>query len=296
MVFGMLFGTHCVVRVDSARSRRRSRANGKGKSKMKRIMALPVAVVAICLSMSSVLRADTTAENTNFIDKAYLDLLQRPASPTDIANGLLLLGSESRYQFALMLDTRTEYYQLLVESYIPELLGRPATPTDLAGLTGLFSSSSDEFVQAQIAGSSEFFLDSGSTDAGFVTALYKDFLNRTPSSSEKAFWVSALSTKSRDTVALEILGLAEYDKDLVASYYLQYLRRAADPTGLADFANAINGGTQTDEQVIATMIGSDEYFNLAQPPPAAPTPEPKTAALLGLGLAALILLRRHLPT
>jgi Domain of unknown function (DUF4214) len=260
---------------------------------MKRTVALLAAAIAICLSMSSTARADATSENTNFIDKAYLDLLQRPASPTDIASGLLLLGSESRYQFALSLDTRTEYYQLLVESYIPALLGRSATPTDVVSFTGLLSSNSDEFVQAQIASSPEFFVKSGSTDAGFVTALYKDFLNRTPSSSEVTLWVDFLGTMSRDDVAMQILGLAEYDKDLVASHYLQYLRRAADPTGLADFANAINGGTQTDEQVIATMIGSDEYFNLAQPPPPAPTPEPKTAALLGLGLAALILLRRQ---
>jgi hypothetical protein len=292
MVFGVLFGTHRVVCVDSARSRRRSRANGKGKSKMKRIMALLVAVLGICLSMSSTLRADTTSENTNFIDQAYLDLLQRPASPTDIANGLLLLGSESRYQFALSLDTRTEYYQLLVESYIPALLGRPATPTDLAGLTGLFSSNSDEFVQAQLAGSAEFFLKSGSTEAGFVTALFKDFLNRTPTNSEVTFWVGELGTKSRNTVAAEFLGTLAYDQDLVSGYYLQFLRRPADSTGLALFATDLNGGTLTDEQVIATMIGSDEYFNLAQPP--SPTPEPRTAVLLGLGLATLVLLRRQL--
>jgi hypothetical protein len=262
---------------------------------MKRMTGVLGAAIAICLAMSSTVRADTTSENTNFIEKAYLDLLQRPASPTDVANGLSLLGGgETRYQFALMLDTQTEYYQLLVESYIPALLGRPATSTDLAGLTGLFSSNSDEFVQAQIASSTEFFLKSGSTNAGFVTALFKDFLNRTPSSSEEALWVGFLGTKSRDDVATLFLKEFEYDRDLVESYYLQYLRRPADSAGLNDFANALNGGTQTDEQVIATMIGSDEYFNLAQLPPPAPTPEPRTAVLIALSLAAFILLRRQL--
>jgi hypothetical protein len=159
-------------------------------------------------------------------------------------------------------------------------------------LTGLFSSNSDEFVQAQIASSTEFFLKSGSTNAGFVTALFKDFLNRTPSSSEEALWVGFLGTKSRDDVATLFLKEFEYDRDLVESYYLQYLRRPADSAGLNDFANALNGGTQTDEQVIATMIGSDEYFNLAQLP--APTPEPRTAVLIALSLAAFILLRRQL--
>jgi Domain of unknown function (DUF4214)/PEP-CTERM motif len=135
-------------------------------------------------------------------------------------------------------------------------------------------------------------LDNGSTDAGFVTALFKDFLKRTPSGSEVAFWENALSTMSRDQVALLILGSLEYDSDLVSGYYLQFLRRPADPAGLNAFATALNGGTLTDEQVIATMIGSEEYFNLAQTPGPTQTPEPRTVFLLGLGLATLILLRR----
>ena len=231
-------------------------------------------------------------ENTNFIDKAYMDLLQRSPSPTDVANGLNALGSETRYQFALSLDTSNEYYQLLVGSYVQGLLGRSASSTDLSFFTPLLASNSDEFVQAQIAGSAEFFLKSGGTDAGFVTALFKDFLNRTPSSGELAFWVGALGTMSREQVAALILGTLEYDSDLVKSYYLQFLRRPADSTGLNFFANALNGGTLTDEQVIASLIGTDEYFNLAQTPGPAQTPEPRTVVLLGLGLATLVLLRR----
>lgn len=259
---------------------------------MKKIVALLVLAMAVCLSTGSRLRADAITENTNFIDKAYMDLLQRSPSPTDVANGLNALGSETRYQFAFSLDTSNEYYQLLVGSYVQGLLGRPANPTDLSFFTPLLASNSDEFVQAQIAGSAEFFLKSGSSDAGFVTALFKDFLNRTPSSSELAIWVGALGTMSREQVAALILGTLEYDSDLVKSYYLQFLRRPADSTGLNFFANALNGGTLTDEQVIASLIGTDEYFNLAQTPGPAQTPEPRTAVLLGLGLAALVLLRR----
>lgn len=259
---------------------------------MKKIAALLTLAAAFCLGTSSTLRADVTTENTNFIDKAYMDLLQRSPSPTDVANGLNALGSETRYQFALSLDTSNEYYQLLVGTYVQSLLGRPANPTDLSFFTPLLASNSDEFVQAQIAGSAEFFLKSGGSDAGFVTALFKDFLNRTPSSSELALFVGELSTMTREQVASQILGLLDYDKDLVSGYYLQFLRRPVDSTNLTFFANALNGGTLTDEQVIASLIGTDEYFNLAQTPGPAQTPEPRTAVLLGLGLAALVLLRR----
>jgi Domain of unknown function (DUF4214) len=258
---------------------------------MKKIVAL--LALAVCLSTGSILSADAITENTNFVEKVYQDLLQRPASTVEIASGLSVLGSETRFQFALSIDTSNQYYQLLAGSYVQDLLGRPATPTDLSFFTPLLSSNSDEFVQAQIAGSAEFFLKSGSSDAGFVTALFKDFLNRTPSSGEVAFWVGALGTMSREQVAALILGTLEYDSDLVKSYYLQFLQRPADSTGLNFFANALNGGTLTDEQVIASLIGTDEYFNLAQTPGPAQTPEPRTIVLLG-GLATIILLRRQL--
>src|SRR5260370_17067237 len=61
------------------------RSHAKGKSKMKKIAALLALAAAVCLSTSSTLRADVTSENTNFIDLAYLDLLQRPASAAEIA-------------------------------------------------------------------------------------------------------------------------------------------------------------------------------------------------------------------
>ena len=127
-----------------------------------------------------------------------------------------------------------------------------------------------------------------------MTALFKDFFNRTPNSGELAFWVNALSTMSREQVAALILGSLEYDSDLVKNYYLQFLQRPADTAGLNTFANALNSGTLTDEQVIASLIGTDEYFNLAQTPGPGQTPEPRTVVLLGLGLATFILQRRQL--
>ena len=263
---------------------------------MKRILGLLGLAVLMCLAASPSLRADITTENTNFIDMAYQDLLQRPPGPTDVAKGLLLLGSETREAFAFMLDTSTEYRQLLVESYVQDLLGRPANPTDLSFFVPLLSTNSDQFVQALIASSSEFSLKSGGTDAGFVTALFNDFLNRTPTISEVTFWVGELSTKSRNTVASEFLGTLAYDQNLVGGYFLQFLRRPAGSTELNFFASDLNAKTVTDEQVIASLIGSEEYFNLAQlpQPPPVPTPEPQTAVLLGLGFGAAILLRRHL--
>lgn len=262
---------------------------------MRKSAALLIAAVGTLLSASPALRADTVAENTNFIDKAYQDLLQRSPGTSEVANGLAALGSETREQFALTLDTSTEYYQLLVNSYFQSLLGRSPSPTDSSFFTGLLlSSNTDESVQALLASTPEFFNDNGGTNAGFVAALFTDFLKRSPSTAEVLFWENQLNTLtlSRDQVAAMILGSSEYDTGLVQSYYLQFLQRPADPTGLTFFETALNGGTLTDEQVIADLIGSDEYFNLAQPIGTTPTPEPRSVVLLGLGLAAIVLQRK----
>ena len=255
------------------------------------ISLIAAIVAALCLSPAT--RADTVTENTNFIDKAYMDLLGRSPSTLEIAAGLGALGSETHYQFALSLDTSSEYYQLLAESYFQGLLGRAATPTELSLETSLLASSTDESVQAALAGSAEFFANSGGTNAGFIVALFQDFLGRSPSGAEVAFWGSALGTMSRDQVAALILGTTEYESDLVKSYYLEFLQRPADPTGLNFFVSALNGGTLSDEQVIASLIGGDEYFKLAQTTGTTPTPEPGTMVLVGLGVAAVILLRKQ---
>lgn len=257
--------------------------------------ALPlIAAIFAALCVSSVARADAVTENTNFIEKAYMDLLGRTPSALEIAAGLGALGSETHYQFALSLDTRTEYYQLLSESYFQGLLGRAPTSTELSFEASLLASTTDESVQAALAGSAEFFSKSGGTNAGFIVALFQDFLGRAPSSAEVAFWESALATMSRDQVAALILGTTEYESDLVKSYYLEFLQRPADPTGLTFFISALNGNTLTDEQVIASLIGTDEYFELAQATSTTPTPEPGTMLLAGLGIAGMILLRKQL--
>jgi len=58
------------------------------------------------------------------------------------------------------------------------------------------------------------------------------------------------------------VGLAEsdeYDRDVVGSYYPIYLRRSVDAGGLNFFSDQLQRGVR-DEQVIASLVGSDEYF------------------------------------
>ena len=119
-----------------------------------------------------------------------------------------------------------------------------------------------EQVQAALAGSREYFLTrGGGTNDGFLDAIYGDFLNRAPDAAGRATWDRALANgTTTGQVAAAILNTIEYRQNLVGEFYLLYLERNADLPGLNSLVNMLSAGAR-DEQVIAIMVASDEFFN-----------------------------------
>jgi hypothetical protein len=127
-----------------------------------------------------------------------------------------------------------------------------------------------------VVSSAEFFTNSGGTANGFLTALYTDVLNR-PIDASTLATLSAMNLTDpnvRAQVAAQVFGGSEYQTDLINSpsttaqkysqgvptgFYQVFLNRAADSTGLAA-AQAQFAAGQTDLQVMATILASDEYF------------------------------------
>jgi hypothetical protein len=68
---------------------------------------------------------------------------------------------------------------------------------------------------------------------------------------------------SRAEVAAAVLASAEADGVKVANLYHQFLGRDPDSFGLQVFSGALQAG-MTNEQVLALILGSDEYFLRAQ--------------------------------
>jgi hypothetical protein len=60
-------------------------------------------------------------------------------------------------------------------------------------------------------------------------------------------------------VAAAIFLTSVYRQDLVQGHQ-RFLRRAADPTGLGLFTDALRLGVR-DQEVIAGIVGSPEYFS-----------------------------------
>ena len=65
-------------------------------------------------------------------------------------------------------------------------------------------------------------------------------------------------------VAGAVLQSAEYHVKLVGEYYLAYLRRPLDPVGAQNWVvNGIQAGKLSDFDVLAAVLGSEEYYHLA---------------------------------
>lgn len=202
-----------------------------------------------------------------FIKQAYRDLLGRDPEPAALSNwNNFLSQGGSRLDMARSVDQSQEFRHLLVRNLYVRLLRRQA---DTAGENGWVSflngGGTIEELEAQLIASGEYFsVRGGSTNVGFVRAVYSDELNRRTDPAGENNFVNALASgASRVQVARDIINSQEGRILRVRQFYWWLLRRDADPAGLNGGVDALNHGVR-DEELIAMIVASDEYFMNAQ--------------------------------
>jgi hypothetical protein len=198
-----------------------------------------------------------------WIDELYLDVLSSEGDLAGIATlSDLLKGGSSREDVALVFLQSVEYRTLLVQSWYQRFLHRSPTAEELAKLVGMLVGATDEEVEAAILGSDEYYNSrGGGTNAGFVEALYQDILGRAPTDAEAHQWDVAIGAgATRNEVALQILTSIEARTLLINSWFQTFLGRAPTPVELNFFLQQFGAGA-TDEQLLASLLGSQEYFD-----------------------------------
>src|SRR5581483_1081914 len=137
-----------------------------------------------------------------------------------------------------------------------------------------------EQVAAAIVGSAEFFQNQGGgSNDGFLSALYQDALGRGIDAGGHAAFSQLLANgATRTQVAALLFSSTEYAQDLVFGWYQQFLHRNGDQGGVNFFVGLLHPTTSPtqpifitdptlqgvalrDEDVIAILVGSQEYFN-----------------------------------
>jgi hypothetical protein len=201
--------------------------------------------------------------NAEFVCWVYEDLLGRTPDAPGLNYWLSELSAgTTRTQVAYSVITSTESLTDYIEGDYEAFLGRAADAGGLSmWLQAFESGQTAEQIDAGILGSAEFYYKSGSTNSGFISALYEQLLSRSPDSAGESTWNAVLSNGvSRSQVANDIDTSPEEWTDDVQFNYQDFLGRAADQAGLVGWVHALETGT-TQQQVIAAMLGSQEFFN-----------------------------------
>jgi hypothetical protein len=210
-----------------------------------------------------------------WVEQAYRDLLGREADPGGLAGwtGLVDQG-HSRREVVSGIEATPEYRSRLVQSLYNTLLHRPADTAGLAGWAGaLAAGTTTEQAEIGFIGSPEYFHNrGGSSDSGFLTAVYGDVLNRAIDPTGASAWETLLGaghapdgSDPRTFVARGVVASAEASLDSVQALYMRFLHRPTDTAGLAGWAGLIESGAGS-AAVIVGVVSSDEYFQRAVTP------------------------------
>jgi hypothetical protein len=200
--------------------------------------------------------------NQRFVAQAYLDLLGRSPDSSELAGLDDFLGNGgTRTQAADSLLGGAESRGAVARSAYETYLHRPAGPTEVAfAVSMLGAGATDEELAASVIGSAEYLATrGGGTTAGFLDALYLDVLDRPIDPAAAVALTQALAVKTRAAVALDVLSSVEARQRLVRGLFERFLQRSAEAVEVQTFVGVLEKGG-TDEDVIAMLVGSAEYF------------------------------------
>jgi hypothetical protein len=180
---------------------------------MKQLRVVAIAV----LIAASVVTTPTQAEaqlddHSDFLTAAYRDLLGRDPDPAGYSYWLgLLENGLAPGTVAEAIGDSPEQRKLVVRQAYERVLGRDPDPAGLKfWADDMIDRTSEIELYALFFGSPEYFLRSGKTDEGFVTALYDDILLRTPDNAGLTFWTNLINEGlERATVANQFIKSTE---------------------------------------------------------------------------------------
>jgi hypothetical protein len=189
------------------------------------------------------------------------DLLHRPPDASAQVFADQIDEGVAPATVALEIETSPgmEFRVAVVADDYRRLLHRDGSYAELLGWASqLAAGATQQGVAAALIGSNEYYILHGGTAAGFLNGLYVDALSRPDS--EGAWLGPVLQGALRSTVAYNVLNSPEgLLKDVSADYERYLGRSAAGDPGAAGLANALAHGA-SEEAVVATLLGSDEYL------------------------------------
>jgi hypothetical protein len=205
------------------------------------------------------------SRDPRFVTKAYHDLLMQTPDTTAVNQWSLVLDQgASRTRVALAIANSPDYFTIVIDQLYQKYLKRAPDQTgmsdDLKYLTQ--GGGTVERVEAAIVGSAEYFaVRCGSTNQGWEDTMYSDVFGRPIDATGKSNIDALLSQgAARQNLAFNVFTSDEFRQELINGFYLQYLGRPAEQTAINAWLGYLQSGAR-DEQVVAGIVGSVEYFS-----------------------------------
>jgi acid phosphatase len=205
-----------------------------------------------------------------YVTQVYQDLLGRSPDAGGLSYWSALIDAgQPRYPIALSLTSSTEYVGDAVQAQYSRYLRRPVDGTTSSGGEGFWvgyiahGATYEQLAESLIASDEYFNVRAAHDNTLYVTTLYQDILGRAPDPAGLAYWVGILGAGGpRAPASASILTSAEGYQDLVRTVFQTFLRHQPDSLGLAYWTGQLQSGLR-DEDLIASIIGSDEYLHYA---------------------------------
>ncbi len=203
-----------------------------------------------------------------FVEDLYRTVLLRQADPSGVTFWVAQIrgGQATRGDAALSFEESPERRGLDVDLTYQVIFNRNPDPSGFAyWVSQLVSGALNEGNFTAAVFNSPEYLATHPDLNGFINSVFEVALGRAATASDLAFYSNLVQSgqATRATVVLLILPTPEAYQLAVTQYYVEFLVRSPDASGLAFFLGKITNGF-TPKQLAADILASDEFFADAQ--------------------------------
>ncbi len=203
----------------------------------------------------------------DFIEAVYRDVLGRAPESTAVKNHYIALmaGGLSRYGMANAFNNSDEYRMKKITEAYQRALKRDPEPGGAAYWLGELRRgrlSPEELYSTFLFSDEMYYGQGGGTNAGYVTALYRELLMREPDQGGMNDWMTRLSTTgNRSIVSSGIWYSPEKYRVRANEAYVTFLDRSAAPQEQDYWGSVAQATGATNMR--SMIIASAEYWNRA---------------------------------
>ena len=208
-----------------------------------------------------------TSPNERYVQHLYQDLLERGGEVQGVDYWVSQLdGGANRANIVFGFQRSPEFWNVTIANVYKTTLSRMPDASGYATFRQLLASGgSARQIEVAVQSSPEYFLRrGGATQPVFLSSVFADWLARTPDPSAEATLLPLLNAGyPRFAVAAFVAFSLEGNQHYLQTLYSSYLHRQVDYPASQGWLDLLSRGDR-DNQVIAGILASDEYYQLSQ--------------------------------